>query len=205
MLFTGIVCRVIPVVSKDLRIKFSHNVFASHFNGQRCFSSCCCCFSVLEHFNPSQLLFLFLNATICFISGSCSFSTARKAFLFSLYNNNGYNPVKLTQYQNHQEAMYHCSSYGPTFGYGAGHAHDTYISDNPTINQSTNSYTRCGSTYSVPPGYSAGDRCGFFTGALHFTPSDIEVFYEIGKYKNGAILFSISPSVPVISERCQYF
>ena len=204
MLFTGIVCRVIPVVSKDLRIKFSHNVFASHFNGQRRFSSCCCCFSVLEHFNPSQLLFLFLNATICFISGSCSYSTARKAFLFSLYNNNGYNPVKLTQYQNHQEAMYHCSSYGPTFGYGAGHVHDVYISDNPSINQSTNSYTRCGSTYSVPPGYSAGD-CGFFTGALHFTPSDIEVFYEIGKYKNGAILFSISPSVPVISERSQYF
>ena len=76
--------------------------------------------------------------------------------------------------------MYHCSNYGPTFGYGAGHVHDIYISDNPIINQSTNSYTRCGSTYSVPPGYSAGD-CGFFTGALYFTPSDIEVFYDIGK------------------------
>ena len=105
---------------------------------------------------------------------------ASKAFLFSLYNKDGYNPVKLTQYQNQQDAMYHCSSYGPTFGYGAGHVHDIYISDNPTINQSTNSYTRCGSTYSVPPGYSAGD-CGFFTGALYFTPSDIEVFHEIGK------------------------
>ena len=73
--------------------------------------------------------------------------------------------------------MYRCSSYGPTFGYGGGHIHDIYISDNAL--SSPKPYTRCGSTYSVPAGYSAGD-CGFFTGALYFTPTDIEVFYEIG-------------------------
>ena len=64
MLFAGIVCRVFLVVSKDLKIKFSHNVFASDFSGQTLFSSCCCCFSVLENFYPSQRF----NATICLSS-----------------------------------------------------------------------------------------------------------------------------------------
>ena len=109
-----------------------------------------------------------------FISAPCDSSTASKAFIFSLYNNKGYHPVKLTQYQNQQDAMYGCSNYGPTFG---ASGHDIYISDNALTNQ--NSYTRCGSTYSVPSGYSAGN-CGFFTGGYQFTPTDIEVFYEIG-------------------------
>lgn len=110
--------------------------------------------------------------TFLFNLDGCDFSTASKAFIFSLYNTKGYNPVKLTQYQNQEEAMYDCSNYGPTFG-----QHDINISDNALSNQ--NSYTRCGSTFSVPTGYSTGD-CGFFTGALHFNPSDIEVFYETG-------------------------
>ena len=101
------------------------------------------------------------------------YSTASKAFIFSLYNNKGYHPVKLTQYQNQQHAMYVRSNSGPTFG----HSGDIYISDNALTNQ--NSHTRCGSTYSVPSGYSAGN-CGFFTGDYYFTPTDIEVFYEIG-------------------------
>ena len=72
--------------------------------------------------------------------------------------------------------MYGCSSYGPTFGAGLGH--DIYISDNALDIRT--SYTKCGNTYSVPSGYLA-DRCGFFTGGgLYFTPTDIEVFYEIG-------------------------
>ena len=69
--------------------------------------------------------------------------------------------------------MYRCNSYGPTFGAG----HEIYIYNDAMNNQ--HSYTKCGYTYSIPPGYSAG-HCGFFTGALHFTPTDIEVFYEIG-------------------------
>ena len=110
-----------------------------------------------------------------FVSNSGSsggYAYASKAFLFSLYNKGGYNPVKLTQYRNQQYAMYDSSSYGPTFGGG----HDIYISDNAL---SSNSYTYCGSTYSVPSGYSTG-YCGFFTGGQYFTPTDIEVFYEIG-------------------------
>ena len=106
------------------------------------------------------------------LGSSCAFSSASKAFVFSLYNVNAYNPVKLTQYQNQQNAMYRCSSYGPTFGWG----HDLHISDDAKNNQY--SHTRCGDTYSNPTGYSAGN-CKFFTGAYSFTPSDIEVFFEI--------------------------
>ena len=107
-----------------------------------------------------------------FFSGSCGYSSASKAFLFSLYNKDGYNPVKLTQYQTQQYAMYHCSSYGPTFG-----NHAIHISDNALSN--SGSHTNCGFTYSVPSGYSSGG-CGFFNGVVYFTPTDIEVFYEIG-------------------------
>ena len=107
-----------------------------------------------------------------FILGPCAYSSASKAFVFSLYNVKGYNPVKLSQYQNQQNAMYRCSSYGPTFG----SIHDIYISNAAKNNQL--SYTKCGGTYSNPTGYSAGD-CKFFTGAFHFIPSDIEVFFEI--------------------------
>ena len=126
-------------------------------------------------------LFLFFFSTemlkMCktFVSNSgstCVYSYASKAFLFSLYNKDGYNPVKLTQYQDQQNAMYHCSGYGPTFG-----AHAIYISDNALNN--SNSHTKCGHTYSVPSGYSTG-QCGFFTGGYVFTPTDTEVFYEIG-------------------------
>ena len=99
----------------------------------------------------------------CSISaGSCvGFSYASKAFIFSLYNVKGYNPVKLTQYQNQQKAMYSCNTRGPTFGAGCGH--DICISDDSGNNQT--SYTRCGCTYTTPSGYSSGN-CGFLRGGL---------------------------------------
>ena len=113
------------------------------------------------------------NSHKYFTLGSpCAYSSASKAFVFSLDNVKGYNPVKLTQYQNQQYAVYRCSPNGPTFG----SRHDIYISNAAKNNQL--SYTRCGGTYSSPSGYSAGD-CKFFTGASNFTPSDIEVFFEI--------------------------
>ena len=119
--------------------------------------------------SPFQSIFL----------GSCHWSYATKAFLFSFNNIKGYNPVKLTQYRYQQHAMYTCSSHGPTFGSG----HDIRIYDDAVNNQY--SYTECGQTYSNPAGYS-GVNCGFFTGSRQFTPSDIEVFFEIGKllYRN---------------------
>ena len=109
-------------------------------------------------------------------AGSCAgYSYASKAFIFSLYNVKGYNPVKLTQYQNQQYAMYRCNTYGPTFGGGCGH--DIYISDDARNNGKSS--TRCGCTYMTPSGYSTGD-CRFFTWRSHFYPTDIEVFYEAG-------------------------
>ena len=109
-------------------------------------------------------------------AGSCAgHSYASKAFIFSLYNVKGYNPVKLTQYRNQQYAMYRCNTYGPTFGAGCGN--DIYISDDSRNN--INSSTRCGCTYTTPSGYSTGD-CRFFTRWSHFSPTDIEVFYEAG-------------------------
>ena len=113
---------------------------------------------------------------VLILGSSCGYTYASEAFVFSLYNKDGYNPVKLTQYRYQHYAMYHCSSYGPTFGSGGGY-YDIYIRDNALSN--SGSYTACGQTYSVPSGYSAGD-CGFFTGAYNFNPTDIEVFYEIG-------------------------
>ena len=107
-----------------------------------------------------------------FILGSCAYSSASKAFVFSLYNVKGYNPVKLTQYRNQQYAMYTCSYYGPTFGSGF----DIHIYDDAVNNQ--HSFTECGQTYKNPTGYS-GEYCGFFTGSRPFSPSDIEVFFEI--------------------------
>ncbi|PFX25016.1 hypothetical protein AWC38_SpisGene10350 [Stylophora pistillata] len=64
-------------------------------------------------------------------SGSCVWSYAIKAFLFSFNNTKGYNPVKLTQYRYQQYAMYRCSFYGPTFGRG----HDIHVSNDAGINQ----------------------------------------------------------------------
>ena len=134
------------------------------------------------HFLFSLVSFVFVfnwdvkKLSTVFISGR-SHSTANKAFLFSFYNAKGYNPVKLTQYRNQQYTMYGHPDYGPTFGSG----HGIYISKNALNNQA--SHTRCGYTYSVPSGYSAGD-CGFFTGGSSFTPTDIEVFYEIGNWHN---------------------
>ena len=155
-------------------MKSSHNVF----QWSNTFSLLLQFFLCSGAFLSSELLFVFISKyhnPLVSISapGSCSYSKDSKAFLFSLYNKDGYNPVKLTQYQNQQYAMYHCSNYGPTFGGG----HGIYVSDNALSN--SGSYTKCGHTYSVPSGYSSGN-CGFFTGGFYFTPSDIEVFYEIG-------------------------
>lgn len=106
------------------------------------------------------------------LSGSpCRYSAASKAFLFSLYNIDGYAPVNLTQYSYANQAMYGCSSYGPTFG-----GHDVFISDDAVNNNQ--SYTHCGHTYSAPPGYSTHSSCPFFAGSFFFSPTDIEVFYE---------------------------
>ena len=93
-------------------------------------------------------------------------------------NNNGsghavYNPVKLpVKPDKYHEAVVRCDSIGPIFGAG-----DIVISNNAATNQ--DSYTYCGWSYPLPPGYSLSDyRCKFYAGSVFFTPTDIEVFYE---------------------------
>ena len=109
-----------------------------------------------------------------FSTGSYRFVSSNQSFLFSLYNINGYAPVKVNiRSSRYSHAIASGSSYGPFFGGGA----DLIISNNAGSNQ--NSYTYCGHTYHFPPGYSAyGFSCRFYAGSYKFTPTDVEVFYE---------------------------
>ena len=106
--------------------------------------------------------------------GSCDYGSSSKSFIYSLYNINGFSPVKLQIKSSRQiYAIYKCSSYGPTFGGG----HDLHLSSNAA--SSRNSYTYCGHTFHLPPGYSSSaSSCRFYAGSYKFTPTDVEVFYE---------------------------
>ncbi|XP_067017564.1 uncharacterized protein [Acropora muricata] len=105
---------------------------------------------------------------------SCSSASSSKSFIYSLYNINGFSPVKLQIKSGRQSyAIYRCSSYGPAFGGGG----DLDISNNAVSNR--DSYTSCGHTYHLPPGYSSSrSSCRFYAGSYKFTPTDVEVFYE---------------------------
>ena len=109
-----------------------------------------------------------------FSTGSCHYVSSSKSFLFSLYNINGYAPVKVNIKSGHYSyAIFTCPDWGPSFGGG----HDWWIANNAASNH--NSYTYCGSSYPLPPGYSAsGASCQFYAGSNKFTPTDVEVFYE---------------------------
>ena len=94
------------------------------------------------------------------------------AFLFSLKNKDNLKPFKAVVYQS-QNALCHASGYGPMFGLGQ----DLVISNNANLN--TNSYTRIGYTYQLPPGYTsdAANTKALLAGTHRFTPSEVEVFY----------------------------
>ena len=104
----------------------------------------------------------------------------KKSLIYSLTNNNGsghvvYNPVKLrvkSDMYHYFFAVLRCDFLGPGFG-----KDDIFISNNAGSNQ--NSFTACGRSYPLPPGYSlSGSNCTFYAGSSSFTPTDIEVFYE---------------------------
>ncbi|XP_074627755.1 uncharacterized protein LOC141885772 [Acropora palmata] len=109
-------------------------------------------------------------------SSSCHYASSRKSFIYSLYNINGFSPVKLQIKSGRQSyAIWRCTNYGPTFGHG----YDIRIHNNAASNRY--SYTGCGSTYPLPPGYSSSySSCRFYAGggSHTFTPTDVEVFYE---------------------------
>ena len=102
------------------------------------------------------------------------------AFLFSLVNNPGWQPLKLDQTgwyaPNRCCSIYSCSSYGPTFGQGL----DIYIVNYSTTNAFYVSYTDLGFTYSPPPGHHYGSSFTrtFLAGTYHFRPNEVEVFYD---------------------------
>jgi len=109
----------------------------------------------------------------------CSWYYDSAAFLFSLVNKPGWQPLKLDptgKYSYYRSrSIYSCSSYGPTFG----GAHDLYIANNAASN--TNSYSNLGWTYSPPSGYSRGSSFSksFLAGSFYnFRPDEVEVFYE---------------------------
>ena len=113
-----------------------------------------------------------------FTVDGCQYGYSSKAFIYSLTNNNGsghavYNPVKLqVKSDRYKNAVIRCDSWGPRFGW-----FDIFISNNAASNQ--DSYTHCGRSYPLPPGYSlSGPNCTFYAGSYKFTPTDIEVFYE---------------------------
>ena len=115
-----------------------------------------------------------MTLVLIIVLGSCAYASSSKSFIYSLYNINGFSPVKLQIKSGRQRyAIYRCSSYGPTFGGGF----DIHISNNAASNRY--SYPSCGHTYHLPPGYSLSrSSCRFYAGSYNFTPTDIEVFYE---------------------------
>ena len=110
------------------------------------------------------------------LSGSCGYASSMKSFIYSLYNINGFSPVKLQiKSESQRYAIHRCSSNGPTFGNG----YDIFLPDNAASNR--HSYTKYGFTYHLPSGYSLwGSCCRFYAGGVSylFNPTDIEVFYE---------------------------
>ena len=133
---------------------------------------------------------------VCFKLGrpSCGHRYDSAAFLFSLVNKPGWQPLKLDQtglYSSSKYSIYSCSSAGPTFG-----GYDIGIANNAASN--TNSYTDPGWTYSPPPGYSYYDSFSrsFLAGSDHsFRPDEVEVFYETTWKNHGAWILSFTHPV----------
>ena len=115
---------------------------------------------------------LWLNV---FSTGSCRYVYSTKTFLFSLYNINGYAPVKLNiKSSRYSNAIFTCSSFGPSLGYGQ------YLHINNNAASNRKSFTACNCSFTPPTGYSGScSYCNYFVGGSSlFTPTDAEVFYE---------------------------
>jgi hypothetical protein len=89
------------------------------------------------------------------------------AFLFTLTNPHNISPTKYLINSGYVGyAVYHYSSYGPTFGYG----HDISLVN--ASNSNNSSYAKFPNSYTD----TTGKGNNTFTGARNFTVSDIEVF-----------------------------
>ncbi|XP_078382140.1 uncharacterized protein LOC144664796 [Oculina patagonica] len=122
--------------------------------------------------------YIFGGYTSASWTSRCQWPYDSAAFLFSLVNEPGWQPLKLNQTGKYSSyrccSIYSCSSHGPTFGNG----YDIYIADHASSN--TNSGTNLGVTYGPPSGYSYGssDTRRFLAGSLFFQPDEVEVFFE---------------------------
>ena len=110
---------------------------------------------------------------------SCNYIYDSKAFIFSLVNKPGWAPVKLSLPGvegsfSYSEAIYGCSTLGPTFGSG----NDICIYNNAS--SGTTSFTDLGWSYAAPSGYSFGSTLArtFLAGTFKFQPDEVETFYE---------------------------
>ena len=94
-----------------------------------------------------------------------------KAFLLSFKSpSNEVGMEKMHIKQNMcSNAMFHSSSYGPTFGGG----HDLHTAND--ANNNSSSYSNLGCTYELPPGQTKA----FLVGSNYFKVSEIEVFQVI--------------------------
>ena len=98
-----------------------------------------------------------------------SYYSANGSFLFTLTNNNGIAPTKYPNTQNFDNAVYHNSGYGPTFGGN----HDLYISNDYLNNKNSH----CSLGYSYPDVLGKGNS--IFSGDVntnYFKLKELEVF-----------------------------
>jgi hypothetical protein len=101
-------------------------------------------------------------------------TSAPGSFMFSLRNNDDLAPFKAPLIdENDLWAIHRYNGAGPIFG----GSHDLRIADNARSN--TDSYTRFGRSYQLPPGYNRGESNtrSLLPGSEHFTPSQIETLY----------------------------
>jgi len=111
-------------------------------------------------------------------SGDRGWVTSNDAFLFLLNSAGlGQTPFKARVFQNHANAVYVSSSFGPTFGGG----HDLLVSSDS--NQNTDSNTNWGYTYNLPSGftYSTTQAKEMAAGTYTFQITEIEVFAQSSK------------------------
>ena len=108
---------------------------------------------------------------ILLLDGNSGYLFDSKAFLFSLVNKPGWDPLKLPVKSGYESyAILSTSSYGPTFGAG----HDLFIGDDYI------SGNYLGHSYSPPPGhkYNTDFTKTFLAGKTPIQPSEVETYYE---------------------------
>ncbi len=111
--------------------------------------------------------------TIFYVITGSSFKQAPGSFIFSLRNKENLPQFKAPlKNENDEHAIYTSPDYGPVFGGD----HDWYKSDFAALNTNY-SYTYFGCSYQPPSGVS--EPLTILAGTIHFSPSEMEVFYLV--------------------------